>query len=66
MDAIPYPIILRFEKFVETYTWDHIVRLDGKHFCCLFDDQSPPNGLCERSLTYKNFLLESRWHFGED
>ena len=46
MDAIPYPIILRFEKFVETYTWDHIVRLDGKHFCCLFDDQSPPNGLC--------------------
>ena len=51
IDAIPYPIILLFEKFVETYTWDHIVRLDGKHFCCLFDDQSPRKRLSERSKT---------------
>ena len=44
-------------------TWDHIFRLDGRTF---FDDQSPSKRLCQRSMTYRNFLLESWWHFRED
>ena len=64
LGCISYPIVLRLKNSFETYiTWDHIFMLDGRTF---FDDQSPRKRLCQRSMTYRNFLLESWWHFRED
>ena len=64
LGCISYPIVLRVKNSFETYImWDHIFRLDGRTF---FDGQSPRKRLCQRSMTYRNFLLESWWHFRED